>query len=309
MYGIFMIDFRKLEAFCKVYELKSFSQAGKELFLSQPTISAHVLSLEKELEVQLLDRMGRIVLPTAAGEVLYQYARQAFASIESAKAEITQLQDEITGHFILGGSTIPAHYLIPPIVSGFMKRHPGVTMEMRVGDTARVVEMVLAGELTLGIVGAQEQQPELTYTPIVDDELVLIAAPGMFPDETAMSSREVGNHPWIMREPGSGTRKTFSRAFAERGVDIRRFSTGLTVDSTQAVLQCVRAGLGISMTSRLAVTDMVERGELAIIPLTDVVVRRQFYCVHHAKRHFFPAVTGFVHYLKDKTKHLRVRGD
>lgn len=300
-----MIDFRKLEAFCKVYELKSFSQAGKELFLSQPTISAHVLSLEKELEVQLLDRMGRVVLPTAAGEVLYQYARQAFASIDAAKAEITQLQDEITGHFCIGGSTIPAHYLIPPIVSGFMKRHPGVSMELRVGDTTKIIELVAEGELALGIVGAQDTHPELTYLPLIDDELVLIAAPDMFTDKTVLNSKDVGKYPWVMREPGSGTRKTFSRAFADRGMDIRRFPTGLTVDSTQAVLQCVKAGLGISMTSRLAVLDMATRGELAIIPLTDVVVRRQFYCVHHTKRHFFPAVTGFIHYLKEKTKHLR----
>lgn len=305
MYSIGMIDFRKLEAFCKVYELKSFSQAGKELFLSQPTISAHVLSLEKELDVQLLDRMGRVVLPTAAGEVLYQYAKQAFASIESAKAEITQLQDEITGHFIIGGSTIPAHYLIPPVVSGFMKRHPGVTMELRVADTARITDMVLGGELTLGIVGAQEPQPELSYTPILDDDIVIIAPVGMFAPDATVSAMELARYPWIMREPGSGTRKAFARAMAEHGLDIRRFTIGLTVDSTQAVLQCVCAGLGISVTSRLAVHSMAERGELAIIPLTDVRVRRQFYCVHHAKRHFFPAVTGFVRYLKEKTQHLR----
>jgi DNA-binding transcriptional LysR family regulator len=300
-----MIDFRKLEAFCKVYELKSFSQAGKELFLSQPTISAHVLSLEKELEVQLLDRMGRMVLPTAAGEVLYQYARQAFASIEAAKAEITQLQDEITGHFVVGGSTIPAHYLIPPIISGFMKRHPGVTMELKVGDSSRIIEMVSEGELTLGIVGAQDSHPELAYTPVIDDELVFIAPTDMFPDGTSLSSRDLGRYPWIMRESGSGTRKSFTRVLADKGVDVRRFTAGLTVDSTQAVLQCVKAGLGVSMTSRLAVTDMVDRGELRIIPLTDVVVRRQFYCVHHAKRHFFPAVSGFILYLKEKTKLFR----
>lgn len=305
MYGIAMIDFRKLEAFCKVYELKSFSHAGKELFLSQPTISAHVLSLEKELGVQLLDRMGRVVLPTAAGEVLYQYARQAFASLDAAKAEITLLQDEVTGHFAIGGSTIPAYFLIPPLIAGFRKRHPGVTMEMRVGDTSRIVEMVNEGELALAVVGARDAQPELTYTPLVDDELVLIAPPEMFPAGTSLNSSQLAQYPWIMREPGSGTRKTFARALADKGVDIRRFASAITVDSTQAVLQCVRSGLGVSMTSRLAVADMVERGELSIIPLEDVVASRQFYSVYHTKRHFFPAVTGFIRYLKENTQHLR----
>ncbi len=300
-----MIDFRKLEAFCKVYELKSFSQAGKELFLSQPTISAHVLSLEKILGVQLLDRMGRVVLPTAAGEVLYQYARQAFASLDAAKAEILQLQDEVSGHIVLGASTIPAHFLIPPVIAGFMKKHPGVSMEMTVGDSASIIDQVYEGDLTLGVVGARDDRQELSYAPLIDDELVLITAPGMFPPKTSLASQDLGRYPWIMREAGSGTRRTFAQALSDKGADVRRFPCALTVDSTQAVLHCTKAGLGISMTSRLAVVDMAARGELDIVPLSDMTVRRQFYCVHHTKRHFFPAVAGFIHYLKDKTKHLR----
>lgn len=305
MYGIRMLDFRKLEAFCKVYELKSFSLAGKELFLSQPTISAHVLALEKELGVQLLDRMGRVVLPTAAGEVLYQHSRRAFANLDAARAEITQLQDEVTGHILLGGSTIPAHYLLPPVMASYMHTHPGVQIELRVGDSETITNRVAEGELALGIVGAKGSVPELVYEPVVDDELVVIAAPGMLPDGTELTPRDFAGYPWVMRESGSGTRKTLARALAEHGEDIRRLSVGVTVDSTHAVIQCVKASLGISMTSRLAVNDLVERGELQILPLRGFAVRRQFFSVYHGKRHFFPAVVSFMRYLHERTANLR----
>lgn len=300
-----MLDFRKLEAFCKVYELKSFSQAGKELFLSQPTISAHVLSLEKELGVQLLDRMGRVVLPTAAGEILYQHSRQAFSALDSARAEIMQLQDEVTGQIIIGGSTIPAHYMLPQVMASYRRNHPAVKVEMRVGDTDTIAELVAAGAISLGIVGAKEAHPELVYDPLVDDELVLIAAPDLLPEVASLTTSDLPRFPWVMREPGSGTRKTLAQALAERGGDIRRLEVSVSVDSTQAAVQCVKAGLGLTMTSRLVVTELVERGELVIIPLDDLEVKRNFYCVHHGKRHFFPAVTGFMKYLQEQTAHLR----
>ena len=300
-----MLDFRKLEAFCKVYELKSFSQAGKDLFLSQPTISAHVLTLEKELGVQLLDRMGRVVLPTAAGEILYQHSKRAFASIDAAKAEITHLQDEVVGHVLLGGSTIPSHYLLPPVMASYMQQHPGVQIELKVGDTEDITRKVVDGDLALGIVGAEEAIPELIYEPLVDDELVVIAAPGMLPAEAVLSPDDFAGYPWVMRESGSGTRKTLGRALTEYGEDVRRLSVSVTVDSTHAVIQCVKAALGISVTSRLAVTAEVERGELAIVPLSGFEVRRQFFCVHHGKRHFFPAVSSFMRFLKEQTQDLR----
>lgn len=300
-----MLDYRKLEAFCKVYELHSFSRAGNELFLSQPTISAHVLSLEKELEVQLFDRMGRGVMPTAAGDILFTHAKQAFACLDGARAEISQLQDEVTGQIMVGGSTIPAHYLLPSVLASYRDMHPKVQVGLTIADTEGITEQVADGSVTVGIVGAADGRADLHYEPLVDDELVLIATAGVFAEGTELGLNELAAHPWVMRESGSGTRKAIERALLDRGGDIRRLEVGISVDSTQAVVQCVQAGLGISMTSRLVAEAPARRGEIAIVPVRDFIVRRQFYCVYHEKRHFFPAVTGFISHLLEKTAPLR----
>ncbi|BFR48855.1 LysR family transcriptional regulator [Nitratidesulfovibrio sp. HK-II] len=300
-----MLDFRRLEAFCKVYELRSFSRAGADLFLSQPTISAHVLALEKELGVRLLDRMGRQVLPTPAGEVLYRRASEAFASLAAAEAEIGQLRDEVSGDLVVGGSTIPAHHVLPEVIAGFVRTYPAVRVHLRVGDTADIVQRVTDGELMLGLVGAMEPHPDLVFEPLVDDELVVVAAPEMAGGRRHVQVEELAQWPWIMREAGSGTRRTFAEALATAGMDVRRLPVALVVDSTQAVVQYVRAGLGVSATSRLAVAESITRGELVELQLDDCRPARQFHSVRHARRHQFPAAAAFAAYLGEHTRHLR----
>ncbi|OBQ57597.1 selenium metabolism-associated LysR family transcriptional regulator [Halodesulfovibrio spirochaetisodalis] len=300
-----MIDYRKLEAFCKVYELQSFSRAGKDLFLSQPTISAHVSALEAELNVPLLDRMGRVVLPTEAGVILYKHAKEAFASLASARAEIAQLHDEISGEIVIGGSTIPAHYLLPGIMASYMRLHTGVDVSLKVADSEAVINKLSSGELTVGVVGAFENDPELTFVPIVDDELVVIASPEYAGERKELPFEELSKYDWVMREQGSGTRKAFANALAERNVDIRSLPSVVQVESTNAVIQFVKAGMGLSITSRLAVASEVERGDLCILPVSDMKLHRKFYCAYHNRRHYFPATQSFIQYLKENTRTMR----
>lgn len=300
-----MLDFRRLEAFCKVYELRSFSRAGADLFLSQPTISAHVLALEKELGVRLLDRMGRQALPTPAGEVLYRRASEAFACLAAAEAEISQLRDQVSGDLVVGGSTIPAHHVLPEIIAGFVRKYPEVRVQLRVGDTAEIVHRVAEGELMLGIVGAVEQNPDLQFEPLLDDELVVVAAPALVGGKRQLRASELSRWQWIMREAGSGTRRTLADALSSVGMEMRQLPVALVVDSTQAVVQYVRAGLGISATSRLAVADSIARGELVELRVTDCRPVRQFHTVRHTRRQQFPAAAAFAAYLRECTGHLR----
>ncbi|WP_155891330.1 selenium metabolism-associated LysR family transcriptional regulator [Oleidesulfovibrio alaskensis] len=302
MYCIDMIDFRRLEAFCKVYELRSFSRAGDELFLSQPTISAHVSALEKELDVRLLDRMGRGVLPTPAGEILYRHAMTAFASLETAHLEISQLQDIITGEVPVGASTIPAQYLLPPVMAAYMRSFPEVQLQLRTGDTGEIIRKVGAGELTLGVVGAHDQQPDIVFTPIIDDELIIIGAPDFAPRSGSVSCESLADMPWVVREAGSGTWKIFSAALGTHGIDCRSFRPVACVDSSQSVIQCVRAGLGVSVTSRIAVAEFLSRGELVEITVDGLDVRREFFCIYHSRRQLFPAARHFIEFLTKKCR-------
>ncbi len=301
------MDFRRLEAFCKVYELKSFSKAGEALFLSQPTISAHIASLEKDMMVKLFDRMGRSILPTAAADILYQHARAAFSSIETAKAEIKLLQDRVSGALAIGGSTIPAHWLLPEVLAAFIRRYPDVKLHVHVGDSKEISDLVLSGELMVGVVGAQEDNPELLYTPILKDELVIIASPqdsGTMDISrgVSVSIADLLKLKWVMREPGSGTRHAFESGLAEQGIDARQLSTSIVVESTQAVLHCVKAGLGVSITSRLVAAEDIERGALTIVKCPELSMPRNFYSVYQRRRYMFPAVRYFIEFLGRHTK-------
>jgi DNA-binding transcriptional LysR family regulator len=295
------MDFRRLEAFCKVYDLKSFSKAGQELFLSQPTISAHVSSLEQDLGVRLFDRLGRVVLPTPAGEILYRHAQEAFASLATARAEIEYLQDRVAGDLIVAGSTIPAHYLLPQLLSRFARKYPEVKIQLRVGDSRSVARQVSRGELLVGVVGAQEDFPDLVYERVLEDDLVIVAAPDMCPAGGHLLPEDLASHSWVMREVGSGTRKAFEQGVSAMGVELRTLSVAVTVESTQAVLQCVLAGLGLSCTSRLAAGSLLDRGELVEVKTPGLSLPRAFYSVHHERRHTFPVVHHFLQYLAQES--------
>lgn len=298
-----MLDYRRLEAFCKVYELRSFSRAGEDLFLSQPTISAHVLALEKTLGVQLFDRLGRSVLPTVAGDVLYRHGIRAFECLELAQSELASLRNEVSGELAIGGSTIPANYILPEVMGEFLRAYPSVRPQLRVGDTENVIQMVANGEVLVGVVGDVRVETDLVFEPVYDDELVVIASPTLHDISGPVPAAYLASLRWVMREHGSGTRSVFLAAIEAAGVNWRSLEIALTVGSTEAVIQYVRAGLGVGVTSRIAVAAALERGELVELVLLDCHPVRQFQCVRHARRTFFPAAAAFIESLRNWMPH------
>lgn len=295
------MDVRRLEAFAKVYELRSFSKAGQELYLSQPTISAHVAALESELEVRLFDRLGRSILPTQAAEVLYRHAQDVFSSLASAKAEIQLLQERVAGELAIGGSTIPAHFVLPSLLARFLKRYPEVRMELRVGDTGAIIQRLVDGEEMIAVVGAAGDHQDIVFEPILKDELVIIAPSSMAQaNGAALKPAEVASLPWIMREAGSGTRRAFEQGMSKLAVDSRTFKVVLSVESTQGALQSVRAGLGVTVTSRLAAKPLLDAGEVKEITVEGLSMPRNFYLAYHARRHRFPVSKYFIEFMKSE---------
>lgn len=297
------MDFRKLEAFCKVYELKSFSKAGLELQLSQPTISAHVANLEEELGVPLFDRLGRTVLPTQAGEVLYRGAKQVFQQVGRINSEIGMLRDMVVGDLLLGGSTIPANYILPTLLKSFLALYPSLRVHMTIGDTDSIIRQVGQGRLELGIVGSQPEQQGIAAYPLHRDELVLVAAPCLSEGKPEPKSlRDLRTWPWILRERGSGTRRYLETLLKGAGIPIGDLKVSLWVESTEAAIQCVRTGLGVSVVSRLAAQPMLDRGELKCLNVMTQVLERSFYLIQRQGRDLLPAASLFIEHVRNATK-------
>ena len=315
-----MFDLRKIEAFCKVCEQRSFSKAGEALFLSQPTVSAHIQALEREFEVRLLDRMGRTVLPTPAGVVLYRYAKLAFSRLEAAKAEIRALAHEITGDLRIGSSNIPAYHILPKVLAAFTKSHPLVRPSLVVASSKAVLRQVLDGELMAGVVSSDILPvPDIFDAPILTSDIVVIAPadikglplrPPPASEEDPLpeiSFSDACALQWVLREDNSTTRRAFGDALRLAGYDIRLFQPKLVVDSARAALQYVRAGLGVATATRVSVQDALARGDIRAFTLDGVRAFRQFSCITNARRMPFPAATVFLEHLYSDARHLHAQ--
>jgi DNA-binding transcriptional LysR family regulator len=263
------MDLHQIEIFCAIVKYRSFSRAAETLFLTQPTLSGHMKNLETELGVKLLDRLGKRALPTEAGDILYRHGLKLLEERDRAKQEIEKLSGRISGKLIIGGSTIPGAYLLPPLIGAFKKKNPGISVHLSIDDTAKITEAVLAGSLSIGVVGARVAEPQLEVHPFQTDELV-VAVPSRHPwaRRRTVAPKELAGQPFILREQGSGTRKIMEDRFEKAGLSIADLNIEAIMGSSDAVRQAVKAGLGISILSSRALKDDIEAGRLAAVRIT-----------------------------------------
>lgn len=295
------MDIRRLEVFCKVVELKSFTRAAEAVLLSQPTVSENIRLLEETVGEKLFDRLGRQVLPTGAGEVLYRHARRLLQVRDEALQAIQQYRGRLAGQLNLGASTIPGAYILPQRIVAFKNAHPEIRTNLRIAGTAPIVEGVLGGELELGVIGARWKDRHLACEALFADELVLAAHAGHpWAGRDAVAVEELVGQPFILREEGSGTRMVMSGALSDRGFDPDRLCAVAEMGSTEAVLQGVKAGLGLSILSSLAVAESVRQGSVVTVPMKDFRIRRPFYLVQRKNRQLSPLALAFRRHILER---------
>jgi DNA-binding transcriptional LysR family regulator len=294
------MDLSKLISFCKVYERSSFTEAAQELFLSQPTVSAHVHSLEMELGVQLFDRFGRKVLPSAAGRTLYTHAKEVLQKLQLAQSAVLHVKDQVAGELYLGGSTIPGNHLLPSLMRDFYRQYPGVTMHLRLGDSQEIVQGIKQGDLDLAVVGAQNRDQEFEEVPLLQDRLGLVGTKALLSGSKSMDLKTLLSMPWLIREQGSGTRVAWEEALISKGLCLKDLNIAAVVHSTGAMLECAAAGLGLAVTSRLAAEAYLDRRDLAWIQVPELSLKREFYALRHKRRELFPAALRFWDLLQER---------
>jgi DNA-binding transcriptional LysR family regulator len=174
---------------------------------------------------------------------------------------------------------------------------------MTIGDTDSIIRQVGQGRLELGIVGSQPEQQGIAAYPLHRDELVLVTAPGLCEGKAeAKNIRDLRGWPWILRERGSGTRRFMETLLKASGISISDLKVSLWVESTEAAIQCVRAGLGVSVVSRLAAQPYMERGEIICLDVMPQRMERTFYLIQRQGRELLPAVSLFIEHVRNSTK-------
>lgn len=297
------MDVRKLEAFCKVYELQNFSKAGEVMYLSQPTISSHVANLEDELGVRLFDRMGRKVMATQAGHVLYRSAIAVFENIDQAKASIEMLRDKVVGELVVGCSTIPSHNIMPQLLADFTTHYPQVSFTIHTSDSSEVIKRVAAGDWPVGIVGQKPDDDGIQSEVLMEDETVVVAAKGApwLPEgDEPLTMEQLAKLPWVMREKGSGTRRVLEAALTKVGESLQKLNVRCWVDGTCETIAHTLGGVGVSVTSKLASEGFIRSGVMTRLNVPQLEGQRKFYLIYHRDRHMFPALKTFVEFTRNK---------
>ncbi|HBG92352.1 MAG: hypothetical protein A2X54_00080 [Nitrospirae bacterium GWF2_44_13] len=295
------MDIHHLKVFTAVFKNRSFSKASEQLSLTQPTISSHIKAVEDELGCKLFDRVGRTIIPTKEAELLYSRASEIIENLEEIKSGICRIKDDIGGEIIIGASTIPGTYIIPSIVSEFKKKYKEISFQVIIEDSKKITDMVACDQLLLGIVGAKMENRKLEYRPLVEDELILVSSAKALGRKT-ISMKNITGMPFLLREEGSGTRKTMERHLSGRGIDVKDLNVVAVLGSTDAVKEAVKSGLGASILSRVAVRDDLKLGILREVKVKGLNMKRSFYIITHRKRTFPKSYRLFIDYLYLKGK-------
>ena len=294
------LDLRQLEVFYYVAKFRSFSKAATALLLTQPTISGHIKALEDSLSLVLFDRLGREIRLTRAGDVLFGYAKRLLSVKTAALQALQELQGGLQGELLIGGSSIPGQYILPALLGRFKRMYPAITVMLSITDTMQTLDRLVHGEAEFGFVGAHVSHPQIVYQQFVDDELVLAVG---------------GDHPWarqevvplsallteafIQRERGSGSRLVIEQTLKQHGIEPNMLRITAEMGSTEAIKQGIKAGIGVSILSRLALTEELRTGSLCTVTVQDVVFRRSFYIIRHKGRTLSPLGQTFARFLRE----------
>jgi DNA-binding transcriptional LysR family regulator len=292
------MDFKQIEAFITVAKYKNFSKAADAVFLSQPTISAQVSALEKELSVQLFDRTSKEVALTSYGEAFLEYALDLINTRNNAVSHMSSFTNNILGIFTLAASSTPCNSIVPILVEDFSSKHPQVTfniMEMPSGD---IVENILKFDCEIGIVGSNVKDERINSYRLTEDELVLISKPSSNIPEVACI-KDLLNHKFIFRERHSATRKSFEKALLDADLDVSKLNVYCEVNSLDTLLQLVKRGLGVSIVSKRVCEDYVSSGSIKASTIDGLDLKRYIYLITSSRRTLTPTSRAFFDICKD----------
>lgn len=296
------MDFRQIEAFVNVIKYKGFSKAADATFLTQPTISAHINALEKELRLQLIDRTKKEAIPTAEGKLFYNYALTMLNTREQAIYSLQNFSLNINGTIDIQSSSIPGEYIVPSLIAQFKKEYDKVKFRLEQSDSGKVTDNLKGGKGEIGFTGHKENDG-LTYQLLMRDRAVLIAPEGQCLKERqgeTISLRDIVGMPFLLREQGSATRDAFEKELQAKGIPHTCVNVVASMNSMEAIKQAVRGGMGVSIISEVAADrEKVDRGYL-VFDILDYDEAREFYLVYNDKITMSPTAETFKFFVLEK---------
>ncbi len=287
----------------KVFEAaarhSSFTRAAEELFLTQPTVSMQIKQLTKSVGLPLFEQVGKRLYLTEAGKELFATCRQIFDNIAQFEIKVADLKGLKQGQLRLAVITT-AKYFIPRLLSPFCQLYPGIDIALQVTNHDGIMERMASNLDDLYIMSQVPEHLDVNFQPFLENPLVVLA-PANHPlvNEKKIPIQRLASEPFIMREPGSGTRRSVQKLFDEQGVAVK---VKLELGSNEAIKQAIAGGLGISVLSRH--TLISDAAELSILDVEHFPIKRDWYMVYPVGKQLSIIARTYFDYLLDAVKQI-----
>jgi len=294
-----MIDLLRLRVFIHASESMSFSQAAKELHVSQPTVSHHIKTLERDLDRQLFDRGGGSLHLTEAGRMLLPWARRLVRESYELQEMMASIHERIAGHLRIACSTTTGKYILPQFAARFHKIHPGVKVSILSCNLTNVVPQLMEEDANIGVVSYDACGGPMECQEFFLDHVILIAPTGNpWISGPVIEPADLLELPFIIREPDAGTLKVMLAELGKHDISLDDMNIFLEVGNAEAIVKAVEAGFGVSFVSRLAAEWALSAKSIVEVPVKGVDLRRKVYMVRkhmQVPNRALEAFWGFVH--------------
>lgn len=301
------MDFKQISAFVNVVKYKSFSRAADAAFLTQPTISAHVISLEKELGVILINRNRGEAILTEEGKKLYSYAVDLINTRDEALREVKkEVREDVAGVLSMQVSSVIGESWLPGHLIDFREEHPFVRFFIDQSDSDIVENNLLAGQGDLGFLG-KKPNAALGSEKVLTDPLVLICPKNekymaMYKKDTSISIKEIIGENFIWREEGSATRRQFEKEVEKLGYSSYQWGMSALLTHIESIKKCVEYGLGISVISKISAYENYEARNYLIFKIKELHMTRDFYMVWNKNTALSLPAQEFKQYIHEKAE-------
>jgi len=293
--------FRQLAAFHAVARLGSVSRAAGELHLTQPAVSIQLKLLEESAGAPLLEREGRGIRLSAAGEVMADYAARILDLWREAGDEMAAQRGVFSGTLRVGAVTT-AEYLLPPLLVAFAAQHPHVKVKLRVGNRDEIVAMLGGQEVDIAIMGRPPGELKTTAVAFAKHPMAFLASPRHpLMGQRDLTLADLHGANLLVRERGSGTRTTLERLHKDAGLPLR---IGSEMSSNEAIKQMCAAGFGAAFLSLHTCGLELQAGLLALLPMAGNPLEREWYAMHLATRRLPQVASAFKQFLADDGQRL-----
>ena len=290
------MDFRQLEAFVQVAVHHSFSRAAEALELTQPSVTARIQALERELGEEMFDRGGRRVRLTDAGTIFLPHAERMLQMLREAKESVEEVRGIQAGSLRLGSALTISTYVLPRMLRTFHSRYPGVDVVVRTGRSDQVLNMLLSDEVQVGLAHSLIH-PDVETVDLYADEVILVANPDHpFAANRQATIEEIGGQPVILADRGSSYYGLIHGLFLQAGVVP---NVAMELDSMEATKRMVEEGLGIALLPRVCLERELKQGLLAEVSITNAPsISRQIALIYRKSRKQVRTVQAFLEVLR-----------